>query len=58
MNEDVEYNPEPTPTSTDINISMLNMASGKTGLEPFKRCGEGENVCNCNNEMECGYKIN
>lgn len=21
----------------------------------FKRCGEGENVCNCKTEQECGY---
>lgn len=21
----------------------------------FKRCGEGENVCNCKAEQECGY---
>jgi DnaJ-class molecular chaperone len=23
--------------------------------EDFKRCGEGENVCNCKTEAECGY---
>jgi len=23
--------------------------------ENFKRCGEGENVCNCKTQDECGY---
>ena len=22
----------------------------------FKPCGEGENICNCKKESECGYK--
>lgn len=22
----------------------------------FKPCGEGDNICNCKNESECGYK--
>lgn len=30
----------------------------KTGLldkAVFKRCGKGENVCNCKYESDCGY---
>lgn len=23
---------------------------------PFQKCGQGDNVCNCKNENECGYK--
>ena len=55
MFEDLEYNPEPTPEPTDITIRLLNLPSGHTEIEPFNRCGEGENKCNCNNITECGY---
>lgn len=26
-----------------------------SGSLPFKKCGEGDNVCNCKNADECGY---
>lgn len=26
-----------------------------SGSLPFKKCGEGDNVCNCKNANECGY---
>lgn len=26
-----------------------------SGSLPFKKCGEGDNVCNCKSADECGY---